>query len=84
MVRCDNYSVCGGDMPLAVSEDSARAKGWHIFHGTTIGGAPADGVLCPDCAKSSRTQGRRLGVPPAGMEPLFEVVDPRPQGINAL
>lgn len=72
---CDNYSTCNSyvlDLGTAErTETKARVRGWHIFTGTTIGGDPHRGVLCPTCLGPSRRGG---SVPPKvlpGQEGLF-------------
>ena len=63
-LRCDNFTVCAAQMFLqateAGTETLARARGWHLWTGQTMGGQDAAVVLCPRCADSKR---RRL--PPA-------------------
>lgn len=80
---CDNYAECQGMMldrgNDLINESHARAKGWHVFHGQTLGGSVHEGLLCPRCADNHR---RRLSPAPAllpGQRELFEievVVDP--------
>lgn len=80
---CDNYSQCNGMMldrgSELTNESHARAKGWHIYHGVTMGGSVHDGLLCPACVDSKR---RRLNPAPPllpGQRELFEIeviVDP--------
>ena len=55
---CDNYAQCnalvldrGGEQS---TEAVARAKGWHIFHGETMGGVPSHVYLCDGCSGSRR------------------------------
>lgn len=57
---CDNYRTChqvvvdqGTDK---LTEARARARGWHIFHGETMGGRTHNGVLCGQCVGSTRPQ----------------------------
>lgn len=63
-ILCSNYPVCGGKQEDrgagTPTETELRVKGWHIYHGTTIGGARHDAVLCPSCASN-----RRRALPPA-------------------
>lgn len=75
---CDNYSTCNGYLvdqgSSEANEARARAKGWHIFHGVTMGGDPHHGALCGSCAGSHR---RKLS--PAkpllpGQQELIEIV----------
>ena len=57
-IVCDNLPVCGGKVEDkgagTPTETELRVKGWHIYHGTTIGGASHDAVLCPSCASNRR------------------------------
>lgn len=57
-ILCDNLPVCGGKLEDrgagTPTETELRVKGWHIYHGTTIGGASHDAVLCPSCASNRR------------------------------
>ena len=57
-ILCSNYPVCGGKQEDrgagTPTETELRVKGWHIYHGTTIGGASHDAVLCPSCASNRR------------------------------
>lgn len=50
------------------TENSARAAGWHIWAGMTLGGHPSSIALCPDHAR-----GRRVPVekPASYDEPLW-------------
>lgn len=60
-ITCDNVSVCGSvyrDMgDLRTTQEWARAKGWHIWAGTTMSGRTNQAVLCPRCVGAHR---RRL------------------------
>lgn len=75
-VYCDNLPVCGGKQEDrgagTPTETELRVKGWHIYHGTTIGGAKHDAVLCPSCASN-----RRKALAPApslpGQRELWEI-----------
>lgn len=75
---CDNYSVCNEYLPdqgtVQANETRARAKGWHIWHGVTMGGSPHHGCLGPRCADNHR---RRLSPSPpvlVGQQELIEIV----------
>jgi hypothetical protein len=80
---CQNYVTCNGMFvdrgDLATNESVARAKGWHIYHGTTIGGVPHEGLLCPQCIGMHR---RRLNPAPPllpGQQELISIeviIDP--------
>lgn len=74
---CDNYSDCNevmfsrGAKPATVI--FARAKGWHIYDGNTIGGAELHATLGPQCVGAHR---RALAPPPPlrpGQIELFEI-----------
>lgn len=76
---CDT-SLCGSKLlardTVAATRAHARAKGWHIWTGTTFGGEEVTVVLCERCVQS-----RRRDLPPApgpleGQLSLFE--DPPP------
>lgn len=55
---CDNYRTCNSFCPdqgtKERTEARARARGWHVFHGQTMGGSDHDGILCEKCASSRR------------------------------
>jgi hypothetical protein len=75
---CDNYSTCNSYQMDQGSphrtEERARARGWHLFHGTDNGGKPHDAVLCGQCVDDRR---RKLNPAPPlqpGQQQLFEVV----------
>lgn len=82
-IICDRFSVCGcmlldrgGNM-----ESYARAKGWHIWHGTTLGGKEHEVTLCNVCVQSHR---RQLGpehqeLPDQYPIPELEIVKPDEQ-----
>jgi len=72
-IYCDNYSVCNSYLTDGITEERARVKGWHIFHGTNIGGTRHDAILCPKCADSRRYA---LSTPPPlqpGDQELFVI-----------
>jgi hypothetical protein len=69
---CDNYATCNGWL-RDHDETYARTKGWHIFHGTNMGGGSHEGVLCPRCVST-----RRRALDPApplqpGQQELFVI-----------
>jgi hypothetical protein len=77
-IYCDNYSTCNEVMfdrgSEVATKTRARAGGWHIFDGTTIGGAEHHATLGPVCAGM-----RRRALDPApplqpGQIELFEIV----------
>ena len=65
---CDNYATCGSLVFDQGSKDrtefKARARGWHLYDGTTLGGKEHRGVLCPRCVGSSR----KLAPPPDALD----------------
>ena len=72
---CDNYATCNSYVYELASTQAttskARAAGWHIFTGTTVGGKSHQGVLCPKCVGPNRP---RLSPAPNvmdGQESLF-------------
>jgi hypothetical protein len=55
-IICDRYSVCeskildrGRD-----TENVARARGWHLWKGTTMGGKEQEVTLCNKCLDTGR------------------------------
>lgn len=59
---CDRYSVCqsyildrGPD-----TENVARAKGWHLWKGTTMGGKEQEVTLCSRCVEAGRRMLRNV------------------------
>lgn len=66
---CDNYATCNSFLMfrdyLTDTEAHARAKGWHIWHGTTQGGKETEVTLCGTCVQSKR---RQLSPAPPPME----------------
>lgn len=72
-IYCDNYSVCNSYL-VDSTEERARARGWHVFHGTDHGGRPHDAILCGRCVDDKR---RALKPPPPlqqGQQELFEIM----------
>lgn len=77
-IYCDNYSTCnsylidqGSD---SATEARARAKGWHIYHGTDQADRTHNAVLCGHCVDSRR---RALSPAPPlqpGQQELFEIM----------
>lgn len=55
---CDNFKKCQFAIPYAdtdhLTEERARARGWHVWHGTTMGGTEKTVVLCPSCVGHHR------------------------------
>jgi hypothetical protein len=53
---CDRFSVCNS-MILDRGPDTenvARAKGWHLWKGTTMGGQEQEVTLCDTCVEAGR------------------------------
>jgi len=74
--RCDNYLTCGEVVlkleSLADTYARARAKGWHIFDGFTIGWVEVHWVLGPICVGARRRRPREpVSRQVPGQEPLF-------------
>jgi hypothetical protein len=67
---CDNFKTCNGTIPASDSwvetENRARTKGWHIYHGFSETGKRIDVTLCPVCVGPTR----RLSALGSGREPL--------------
>lgn len=55
-IICDRFDVCRSKIldRGPKTEDHARAKGWHIWHGTTMGGREQTVTLCGACVESGR------------------------------
>lgn len=68
-VYCDNIGVCGSK-EVDKTEEQARVKGWHIFHGSDQGGRSHHAVLCPMCVRGKRPP--KPDGPPEGQGDLFE------------
>lgn len=55
-VYCDRFDVCRSKVldrgPR--TEDHARAKGWHIWQGMTMGGTEQKVTLCDKCVSAGR------------------------------
>jgi len=72
---CDNYATCHEmvlDRDGAVATEAvARAKGWHIFDGTTVGGQEHRAVLGPACVGGHRRALDPAPSPQAGQLELF-------------
>lgn len=55
---CDNFKQCEYAIPFQDTrhntEERARARGWHVFHGTTFGGLELNVILCPRCVGKHR------------------------------
>lgn len=44
------------DGPRVLARTAARAKGWHIYEGATIGGVQQVTHLCPACVGTNRSK----------------------------
>ena len=70
---CSNYAQCNSFYPdqggNETTEQRARARGWHIFHGVTIGGKAHNEALCEKCATNSHY--RPPAKPLEGQDELF-------------
>jgi hypothetical protein len=64
-LECDNYAICKTMLlERGTHEETvaiARAKGWHVYDGTTMNGSEHHAVLCFRCVGTSRS---RLPAPP--------------------
>lgn len=67
-MKCDNYDLCQASTERTRAQ--ARAKGWHIFEGTTMSGEDVTWILCPACV-GKRGQVSRAPVVLEGQEELF-------------
>ncbi len=51
---CDNYRTCNGISVLLDTDhetyERARARGWHVWQGETMGGTIRQVILCHRCA----------------------------------
>ena len=74
-IYCDRFSVCHsvvmerGDN----TEMVARAKGWHLWRGQTIGGQYQEVILCDKCVEAGRRITRPRNTPLADQEPIPEL-----------
>lgn len=53
---CDRYATCG-EYVLDRGPDTqnvARAKGWHLWRGTTMGNREQEVILGPKCVEAGR------------------------------
>lgn len=53
---CDRFNVCQAKIldRGERTEEYARAKGWHIWRGMTMGGKEQEVTLCAACVESGR------------------------------
>ena len=71
---CDNYATCN-QVVIARGEAGetvqlARAKGWHLYAGFTLGGKYIDIKLCPACIGTPRS---KLSAAPAHLDGQLEM-----------
>lgn len=70
---CDNYASCHEMMvdrgTASATTARARAAGWHIFDGTTMGGSEHHAVLGPRCVGTNRS----LPPAPVGLSGQMEL-----------
>lgn len=69
-IYCDNFSVCCSKL-VDRTEEQARAKNWHIYHGQDHGGRTHDGVLCPSCVNNRSRSAPVVPAQPGQLE-LFD------------
>lgn len=59
-LHCDNYAKCQQTVRYLDSdkktEEHARAKGWHIWFGQTMGNKTVKVVLCAKCVGTNRSR----------------------------
>lgn len=55
-ILCDRIDVCGSMIMDrgADTENVARARGWHLWKGQTMGGRDQEVTLCPVCVEAGR------------------------------
>lgn len=55
-IYCDRRPVCRSKVldRGERTEDYARAKGWHIWRGTNMGGKQQTVILCGNCVEAGR------------------------------
>jgi hypothetical protein len=74
-LRCDNYVTCKASVPVQASEAQtsmlARARGWHLWSGTTMGGEHKRVVLCKQCVGQHARYRMPAPVDPLGQDRLF-------------
>lgn len=77
---CDRFSVCNSTFPDRGegTENYARAKGWHIWRGMTLGGKEHEVTLCNRCVESHRRQLKPEHQELPGQYPIPELEIVRP------
>jgi len=77
-IYCDNYAECNSYiLPRSNERDTiahARAKGWHIFDGTTNSGNRHHAVLCARCVDTKRRALKPAPEKMPGQGSLFQIV----------
>ena len=73
---CDNWPECDSKTPalstMKATHDRARAGGWHIWQGLTMGGGISQSIaLCPRCV--GRHARPKVAPRLEGDVPLFEM-----------
>jgi hypothetical protein len=60
-IYCDRFSECGSVVLDRGSdtESVARAKGWHMWKGQTMGGQDQEVTLCDKCVEAGRRMMKR-------------------------
>jgi hypothetical protein len=74
-IYCDRYSECHS-MYMdrgEKTEEMARAKGWSIWRGKTLGGKDQEVILCDKCVEAGRRVSRPKLVPLDGQYPIPEL-----------
>lgn len=78
-LHCDRFDSCEQSVMYmgswSATEARARARGWHIFHGSDLAGRPIGVHLCSDCVGS---RGRQVKAPEV-LEGQLELFEPPPQ-----
>ena len=73
---CDNYSTCNSTVRKQTTEALtlalARAKGWHIYDGPTMGGGHKVSRLCDKCVGQNRRAIATIWPPPEGYQTALE------------
>jgi len=77
---CDNYATCHEVLidrgTRSANLARARAAGWHIFDGYTIGGDELYSVLGPGCVGTHRSRLTPAPMVQSGQQELFEMEAP--------
>jgi hypothetical protein len=76
---CDRYAECRAVIldRGPKTEDYARAKGWHIWRGTTMGGKEQEVILCARHVEAGRRMLKTVEALPGQYPiPQLEIVRP--------